>query len=159
MCLGQNVTSLSISHLLPTFWCPNATVSASLEKPKTCHHSQVSVPIPFECDIQNSLSLNCHHGKYKNFNFTIFFKTPTLCISVENILESSKFKKIDKDGNRFFNRHFTNDCLNDTTTYSKSGHWKIELNSMTNVYAVLIRTLGQAGTVGSLYRINKNGFL
>ncbi len=52
------------------------------------------------------------------------------------------------DGHGTFSRRVIVDCTNDTTTYVKSGNWKIELNQMTNVYAVLIRTIGQTSTHG-----------
>ncbi len=47
--VGRNVTSE---------WCPSSVANTTM-KPKTCHHSQVPVPIPFECD---TIPVNCHDG-------------------------------------------------------------------------------------------------
>ncbi len=49
------------------------------------------------------------------------------------------------DGNRIFDSDLIDDCQNDlTTTYSKHGHWQIKFDTIQNIYAVLVRTLGPA---------------
>ena len=49
------------------------------------------------------------------------------------------------DGNKIFDSDLIDDCRNDlTTTYSKYGHWQIKFDTIQNIYAVLVRTLGPA---------------
>ncbi|XP_046657270.1 CUB and sushi domain-containing protein 1-like isoform X2 [Daphnia pulicaria] len=98
-----------------------------------CHHSQVSVPFPFECDA-----------------------TPVnYCHNAENLLQPNNSTKVYLDGNRFFDGDLIGNCWNDsTTTYSQSGHWQIKLDTIQNIYAVLVRTLGPARNQSSSLRVS-----
>lgn len=61
------------------------------------------------------------------------------------MLQPNNSTKVYLDGNRFFDGDLIGNCWNDsTTTYSQSGHWQIKLDTIQNIYAVLVRTLGPA---------------
>lgn len=65
--------------------------------------------------------------------------------TVENLLQPNNSTKIYLDGNRIFDSDLIGDCWNDSaTTYSKFGHWQIKFDTIQNIYAVLVRTLGPA---------------